>query len=167
MTMLISPSRLVLALQRAICRFVGSDLEGSRAVAAIEFAILAPLLILMLVSAVDLGFGIYRRMQVQNAAQAGASYAMLHGYLPNSISSAVTSATALSGITASPGPSEYCGCPSTSGITSAPCSSTCPDGAVAGTYVTVSAEATYNTILPYPIVPNSYTFNAQSTVRIQ
>jgi len=40
-------------------------------------------------------------------------------------------------------------------------------GAQAGTYVTVSAQAVYNTLLPYPLLPSSYTLTAQSTVRTQ
>ena len=48
----------------------GSDRSGA---GAIEFAFLAPLLILMAMLTIDLGLGGYRQMQVQNAAQAGAN----------------------------------------------------------------------------------------------
>ena len=155
-------------LRRAVWRFAADRGDGSSGIAAIEFAIVAPTLVLLFICTADLSLGIYRKMQVQNAAQSGAAYAMLYGFTQNSISSAVTNATGLSAVAATPQPNEFCGCPSaTSGVTSISCTSTCPNGATPGTYVTVSAQATYETILPYPMVPNSFTFNAQSTVRLQ
>jgi Flp pilus assembly protein TadG len=136
-------------------------------VAAIEFAIAAPILVLVMFCTTDLGLGIYRKMQVENAAQAGAEYAVLYGFAASSISSAVTQATSFSDISASPAPSQFCGCASDTGVTTADCSSTCTGGIAPGTYVTVSAQATYTTILHYPVIPDSFIFAAQSTVRIQ
>jgi len=157
-------SHPIRSLQRAVRRFA-ADRGG---IAAIEFAIVAPTMVLLFICTADLSLGIYRKMQVQNAAQSGAAYAMLYGFTKTSISSAVTNATGYSSVAATPQPNEFCGCPSaTSGVTSITCGSNCPNGSSAGTYVTVSAQATYQTILPYPMVPNSFTFNAQSTVRVQ
>lgn len=141
--------------------------DDSRGVAAIEFAMIVPVLLFMMVGVTDLGMGLYADMQVQNAAQAGAQYAIAHGYTASSISTAVTSATSFSGITVSAGPTKFCGCPSSTGVTTATCSSTCDNGTSAGTYVTVSASGTYTTLLPYPLIPTTYTFVHPSTVRIQ
>jgi hypothetical protein len=49
--------------------------------------------VLALICTVDLGLGINRKMQVENAAQAGAQYAVVHGFAASSISNAVTQAT--------------------------------------------------------------------------
>jgi len=106
-------------------------------------------------------------MQVQSAAEAGAGYAFLHGYDSSAISSAVTNASRISGLSASPAPTQFCGCPGASGVTSVTCGSTCSTGNTAGTYVSASATAVYQTIISYPIVPNQYTFVSKSTVRIQ
>jgi Flp pilus assembly protein TadG len=152
---------------RIVPRLLRRGATASDGAAAIEFAIIAPLLILMLIGTVDLGIGTYQSMQVQNAAQAGAEYAMARGFNASAISSAVTNATGLQGIAVSPTPSQFCGCPSETGITTAVCSSVCPSGAMAGTYITVSAQLTYTTLLPYPLLPSSYTFVGQSTVRTQ
>jgi Flp pilus assembly protein TadG len=146
-----------------LARFV----EATTAVAAIEFAIVAPVLIVALVCTADLGLGIYHKMQVENAAQAGAQYAATNGYAASSISAAVTNTTGYSGISATPAPYQFCGCASDSGITTASCSTTCSGGFAAATYVTVSAQATYTTILPYPILPSSFTFTSAATVRLQ
>ncbi len=160
-------SILRIDVRSPIGRAVRNLARDVRGVAAIEFAIVAPMLVLAMVCTADLGLGIYRKMQVQNAAQAGAEYAIVHGYVSASITTAVSNATTFSGISGTPAPSQFCGCPSSTGVTTTDCGGTCSGGSSPGTYVSVGAQATYTTILPYPIMPNSFTFNAQSTVRIQ
>jgi Flp pilus assembly protein TadG len=135
--------------------------------AAIEFAIVVPMLILTMICIVDFGVGYYRKMQVQDAAQIGAQYAMRHGFDTTAIQNAIASATSFAGITASPAPTEYCGCPSTSGVAAVSCTATCDGGATPGTYMTVSAQGTYTTIMSYPLIDSSFTFSARSTVRLQ
>ena len=154
-------------IRQSLRRFILGKEDGIEGVAAIELAIIAPILLLLMICTIDLGFSIYRKMQVQHSAQAGAQYAMAHGFNASSISSAVTNATSFSGVSASPAPSQFCGCASSTGVTNAACSSKCSGGSTAGTYVTVSAQGTYNTLFPYPLIPDSFTFTAQATVRIQ
>jgi Flp pilus assembly protein TadG len=153
-------------LGRSLRQLVSGE-EGVRGVSAVEFSLIAPILIAATVGTVDLGMGFYRKLQVQSAAQAGAQYAELNGFNANNISSAITNATAYSGISASPTPTQFCGCASASGISVVACGSQCPGAIPAGTYVTASAQSTYTTIIPYPMIPNSRTLSAQSTVRIQ
>src|SRR6185312_17405180 len=86
--------------------FAGND----SGVAAIEFAVLGAVLCLIVVAIGDLGLGFYSYMQVQNSAQAGAQYAAVHGYNSTSITSAVTNATSVTGIAATPAPQQFCGC---------------------------------------------------------
>lgn len=149
---------------RSLLRAMSDDRCG---VAAIEFAVMAPTLVMMTICTVDLGMGIYRNMQVQNAAQAGAQYAMTHGFDASLISSIVSSATGLPGISASPPPVQYCGCATSAGVANVACGSSCPTGAVYGQYVQVSTQGTYTTILPYPMIASSFTLTAQSNVRVQ
>jgi len=106
-------------------------------------------------------------MQVQNSAQAGAQYAAVHGFNSGQIASAVTNATSVAGITASPAPAQYCGCASGATVSNAACGTTCPDGMTAGTYVTASAVRDYTTLVSWPMFPDSYHQTATSTVRIQ
>ena len=143
---------------------VAGDQSGA---AAIELGLLAPVLTLMMVSMIDIGLGVYRKMQVEDAAQVGVQYAMRNPFDANAISNAVISATNFSSITASPAPLQFCGCATVSGINTVSCGTTCPGGAVAGTYTTVSAQATYSSLLNYQIVPQHYSFSAQSTARLQ
>ena len=142
-------------------------LRSSQGNAAMEFGIVAPMLATIFVPLVDLGMGFYQKMQVENAAQAGAQYAMAHGWNSTAIQNAVTGATRLSSLTASPAPSQTCGCPAEDAVTVATCGSTCANARPAGTYVTVSAQVVYHTLVPYPVIGNSLTLSAQSTARIQ
>jgi Flp pilus assembly protein TadG len=139
--------------------------------AAVEMALIGPVLALVLLGMIDFGMAIYYNMQVQSAAQAGAQYAIQHAasaFNASAVQSAVTKATTLSGLTAGT-PATFCGC--ATGNTIAQCvSGSCASGTL-GTYVTVTAQATYNTILPYSSVglniPKTYTLTGTTTVRLQ
>lgn len=157
------PSRARSIFRRVLARAAG-DTSG---VAAIEFGIVVPILVLMVVATVDIGMGFYRKMQVEDAAQAGAQWAIKNGFDANAITNAVTAATSATSISVSPTPVQFCGCATGSTITTATCGTTCSGGVQAGTYTTVSAQMTYSTILPYGIFPSAYNFSSQSTVRLQ
>lgn len=149
-----------------LCRAAAFRCDRTAA-AAIEFAIAAPLMVALVIPMVDLGAGFQQQMQVQDAAQAGAQYALAHGWDSTAIQNAVTSAATLSGIQASPAPATSCGCPQGTSIAAATCGSTCTSGLAAGTYVTVNAQAGYSPLIPYPMFGQSVTLSAQATVRIQ
>jgi Flp pilus assembly protein TadG len=145
----------------------GAAVRDKRGVAAVEFGLMIPLLSLMAVSVTDIGLALYRKMQVEEAAQAGAQYAIARGFDASGISSAVTNATSSTDITASPAPVQFCGCPTSAGVSAVTCGTACTGGAQAGTYTTVSARATYYTIINYQIVAATYTYSAQATARLQ
>lgn len=136
-------------------------------IASVEFALALPVLVSILTLLVDFGMGFYEKMQVEDAAQAGAHYALLYGWDSSAIQSAVTGATTLSGVTASPAPTQTCGCASGSGITVMDCSGTCANGLSPGTYVTVNAQATYVPLIAYPVLGTTVTLTAQSVARIK
>ena len=139
--------------------------KDTTGVTAVEFAIIAPVMVLMFICMADLGIGVYTDMQVNNAAQYGTEYALAKGYDSTAISSAVRSSTSLSSANVSP--TQFCGCPSGSGIVSNSCNATCSDGSKSGTFVQVAVSDTYVTMLSYPGLPSSFNLTAQSTVRLQ
>ena len=49
---------------RALCRFAGN----AYGMAAVEFTMVAPVLMFILIGTADVGTGLYRKMQVQSAA---------------------------------------------------------------------------------------------------
>jgi Flp pilus assembly protein TadG len=148
-------------------RSVASLARAQGGNAAIEFAIATPILIGLLVPVADLGMAFSQQLQVQQAAQAGAQYALLHGYNSTAISNAVTAGTTLSSVTAAPTPTQSCGCPSGTAITAATCASTCANGETAGTYVFVNAQSPYTPALPYSVLGTALTLTAQAAVRVQ
>jgi Flp pilus assembly protein TadG len=146
-------------------RFLSRPAHETSGTAAVEFGLIVPVLVLMVVAVADIGLGVVRKMQVEDAVQLGAAYAVVHGFDVSAISTIVTGGD--STISASPPPALSCGCAAGSSVTVVGCGSTCPGGATAGTYVTVSAQTTYNTTLNYGVVRASYDLSAQSTVRLQ
>jgi Flp pilus assembly protein TadG len=135
--------------------------------AAVEFGLVGTMLSLLLLGLIDFGMGYWEQIQVGNAARAGGQYAIFNGWNSAGITTAVTSATSLASISATPAPVQSCGCPSAStGITAATCGSTCTSGGNAGTYVTVNAQASYSSIFPISGITNPLTLTAKTIVRI-
>jgi Flp pilus assembly protein TadG len=150
-----------------VCRALIGCVRGT---AAIEFAIIGGVFSAMIVVSGDLGLAYYANMQVQTSAQVGAQYAVNHGFSTfdaAAISGAVVSATSTTGISATPAPTQFCGCPSGTTLSTATCGTVCADGTGAGTYVQVSASRTHTVVVPYPWLPASYAQSATSTVRIK
>lgn len=146
--------------------------DGVRGAAAIEFAVLAALLLTMMIGTADLGMGFYRKMQVQNAAQAGAQYAMAHAFEDTgmaAVEDVVRNATSFSDIVAVPQPYRFDGCPTANGVIAPDAELRCPDGSTPGAYVSVSAQAAYKTIVPLPLlgIPDRFILEARSVVRVQ
>jgi Flp pilus assembly protein TadG len=142
-------------------------LRASSGTAAIEFAITAPMLLILLVGFVEIGFAAYQSMQVQDAVEAGAVYATQNGWNASGIATAVTSATGASGLTATPAPTQFCGCPSATGITTIICTGTCSDGTAPGQYVQVNATLARISIFPGSGLGLPANLTATSTVRTQ
>ncbi len=148
-----------------------------RGVAMVEFALALPILVLLLVGLVDLGLGAYQMMEVSASAEAGAQYATRNPWNPTAIAAAVVGATTTSGISATPVPSQMCGCPDGGTIAevatwdpiTAKCvpAVTCASGTAPGVYAKVSAQLIYHTVLPYPELPNPLTLTSRAYRRLK
>jgi Flp pilus assembly protein TadG len=138
--------------------------------AAIEFGLFIPVLLVVLMGTVELGFLMYEGMQVNNAVEVGILYAAKNGWNSANITNAMVGAsilpTGLNALTATPAPTQFCGCPTAVGITnlgSPPCSATACSGSPAGTYVQVNASLTHTVIIPTPTswgIPTTLTATA-------
>ncbi len=141
-------------MRRAPSIAVGAVLHtGQRGAAVVEFALILPLLILLMVGLFDFGVGFWQYMQVQAAAEAGAQYATLHPDDTAGIAAAVASATGTSGISATPLPAKVCGCPGNHPFEVACGAANCDSGSKPGVYAKVSAQVGYSPLLPYPSLP--------------
>ncbi len=133
-----------------------------------ELAMLSPIVIVMIVCAIDVGRLALAKTWTQYAAAAGAQYAVQKGFDSQSITSALQAATSSKSVLASPSPSQMCGCPSETGITPATCGQNCPASAKkAGSYVTVTASYAFKPIFRVPIVTYPDQITSQTIVRIQ
>jgi Flp pilus assembly protein TadG len=165
-------------LLKALGAFFGRERLAIAGVAAIELAMVSPLLVTGVLGAGEAGISIFRQTQVQFAAQAGADYALAHGFIATgtqSISNAIVNATTYTAIAPTPAPTQFCGCPTATGVTNASavasksplCSATCSGGFTAGVYVQANSQAQFSPIIPNPWQKSTVTLTAESTVRIQ
>ncbi len=153
----------------------GHHLRDRRGVAAIEFALCSPLLLVMLAGLSDLGFAMRSKMKLAsglaNAAGYTYSYYQTNGSLASSavLTAIVRDTSQLTGATLS-GPSSGCYCPSGSPVklgSSVSCGSTCGNGAAAGTYVTIGATTTYMPLMPWYGIVTSTTLSDTTTVQVK
>lgn len=133
--------------------------------AAVEFALVLPVLILLLIGMFDYGALAFQTMEVQAAAHAGADYAIHNGWNSSGIQTAVTGATTLT-ITASPAPQLSNGCLSGNTVVFTTGSS-CSSGGAPGSYVIVNAQTAFSPMIAWSALSLPTTVSAQAVVRIQ
>lgn len=137
----------------------GRQLKDDRriaGVAVIEFAVILPLLILLVAFVTDLSLGILARTQVQNAARAGAEFATTFGYDTDGIKNAADLAVSNTIVpigTANVTIAIQCACTDTGAIvaetdTAPNCSVTyCDGGAINSTaFATITVTSNYTPI---------------------
>lgn len=132
-------------------RLLAKIASDHRGLAGIEFAILAPVLLLMLGSVADFALAFWSKGVLASSVAEGAEYAFVAGPGASafSIQSIVGQKLSLPAAAVSvTGPNCYCvsGTPATAA--SQVCGLPCPNGATPGTYVTISARYAYTSILP-------------------
>jgi len=166
-----------------------SDSRGS---ALVEVALAAPLFLLMVTGAFELGRVAHFAIEVQNAASAAAFYGSEPGNAPGTgpndpatakiIQAAANDSPDLGNLTATPGTACVCETLTTGSTpTYSPSSGTvaCSDPIItactgsSGTatnrivsYVTVSTQATINHIFTVSALPGSYTIHGYSQMRV-
>ena len=141
-------------------------------VALIEFALLAPVLALLCVGAIDFGLAFASQLQLAAAVGEGAQYAFLtgSGVQASAVQVVVQKATALPAVTASVSyNSTSCSCPTGTppALSSQTCGVACPDGSMPGKFLSISAQYTYAPIFPsYALIANP-DLHETVTVRVQ
>ena len=143
-------------------RRLASDEGGA---AAVEFALLLPLFMVLIAGLFDGARLIGVTMQVHAAAAAGAAYAQANGWDAAAVSSAVRQATPLDA-SAAPGPVLAAGCV-VSGLIQPPTNGACPNGVQLGQFLTVSAQAPFTPVMPWPSIVWPTQVTARAVVRLQ
>jgi Flp pilus assembly protein TadG len=141
-------------------------LRCRRGAAALEFGIIAPVLILLLAGLVDLGGAMQQAIRLENAARAGAQYAMSFPQDTAGIRTATTAALGGTTATVQVQP-PFCACPGGSSVTPVACTGTPCDGAPAGIYVQVTVTRAYAAIIGIGgfVIPSTLSGQAVARVR--
>jgi Flp pilus assembly protein TadG len=116
-----------------------------RGAAGIEFALIAPILIALVIAIIDLGMATYAKREAHAAAQAAAQFSLIAGWEPDAIESAAANSSALAAplITVE----RVWACASAGALSFVAEGSSCSGGA-AGTYVRVTVDPQFTPILP-------------------
>lgn len=136
-----------------------------RGIAIVEFALVAPLLLLLLAGVLDFAMLLRTAASVADAARAGAQYGSRSPANAASISgmesAALNSAPGISGMTATAVRSCQC-----SGGSPVSCGGSCTGGKIM-IYVQVTTQATAHTVFNYSRLPFSGTVMSKATMRAQ
>ena len=128
-----------------------------------ETALVLPVLIVLLVMAVDLGRAYYYAIGTSSAAHAAAIYGVQN---PTDVQGMINAAAASAPDIASLNTSANFGCECSDGTSAVPnCSAPPSCGENYVNYVAVTTSATFQTILPYPGLPGSFTVVGNARLR--
>jgi Flp pilus assembly protein TadG len=150
-------------LRRALSRFGWAISE--RGGSLVEFALVLPVLTLLLVGVIDFGRAYYLNVEVSNAAYTGAMYGTQNNTDTTGMQNAATGdAVDVSGMTATA--SYGCECSDgSSPVVSCSTQPTCATNVV--DYVQVTTSYTYKPMFPWPGIPSSLAMQGFARLRAQ
>ena len=136
----------------------------SRGTAALEFGLAVPLLAILITAIAEIGFSMYQAMQSDLCGGGRARLRRqerlgLHGHRKRR--------DRLDGLVRHDrhSPTQFCGCPSASGIATATCGTTCSSGQTAGQYIKISVSLTRMSLIGATGFGLPSSFSAQSILR--
>lgn len=136
------------------------DKSGS---VAIEMALLAPVLVILLTGMFDFGFAVYERMKLASAVRAGIQYALHHSADPDIVRQTVLGALGAESVGTTVTVSQTSECSDGSAVGA--------DGSCANswrrTFVNISAERPHATLFQYPAVPAPVLLEASASIRVE
>ena len=157
---------------RLSLRSLASDTNGA---ALVEITLFMPILVLMAVAIINFGLYFSYSIQVENAAQAGAQWALINAVQSGYSSGSTTTAGQNANNTSLPSvytaitvtPTLKCGCVSGSSLTLSTWTTSCAT-ATCGTYVQAVASGTFTPFAQFgSFFPSSYSLSSTATVRVQ
>lgn len=135
-----------------------------RGTAAVEFALLVPILMILMVSFVDFGIAFREKMQAEKAARAGLQYAIYDPRDNAGIAAAITAATGLPAGELTITVNHFYECasghrPATPGF--------CAAGDWPGTYVSVQITKPFNALMTWGGLATVFTVTGSAEGRVQ
>ena len=147
--------------------------NGSKGLSTVEFAVLAPVVMLLFVGAADLARAFYHAIVMSGAAAGGSFYGAQNnvhsGEFTEMVSRASNDAADLS-VSVTATASRQCECPPSGGgsPTVVDClTGTCTGYGLPRLYVSTQAQQTFDLILPWPGVPDNFGINRKVWIRVQ
>jgi Flp pilus assembly protein TadG len=132
----------------------------------IEFALLAPVLIFLLIGLIEVGRYTYFAILASNAARAGVAYGAQNAITAFDAtgiqSAALQDAQNITGFSVAP-PNVFC---STDGVTVSACPSGTGPTPPLYYYVQVSVTGTFSSLLNYPGIPNHIPISGSAVMRV-
>jgi len=138
-----------------------------RGASAVEFGIIAPVMILLLSGLADLAAAMQQAIQLENAARAGGQFAMSFPENQAGIAAAATAAldSAAAGATVVAS-APFCACPG-GGNAPVACEGTPCAGSPAGTYVTVTVTRPFTAIVGIGSFVLPATLRGDAVIRVR
>ncbi|HEY9079907.1 TadE family protein [Magnetovibrio sp.] len=133
--------------------------HSQKAAVAVEFALLVPVMGVMLLGLLDYAIVAFHKMELESATRSGAQYAMLDSSDTSLISTTVKNSTNLDTDFLEVDIAEFCECIDGSSIT---CADTCATGSVRS-FMRITATYTHNPIF----IPVTMTLTGESIIRTQ
>jgi Flp pilus assembly protein TadG len=135
----------------------------------VELALMLPLLVVLLVVALDFARMFNMSMAVTDAARAGAQWgAQNRASAANVLGMEQAACNSMADISCTPGTnttaSSFCQCAGSTGTISCTSPGGCAD---IQNFVTVTATATFSTVVAYPSLPSSVPLSASVTMQVQ
>jgi len=128
----------------------------------VEFALIAPVLMLMILGLVDAGRAIGANSRLGQGVTAGLRYALSDSYAVDAIATSAMSGSRYADGEATVNVTRFCECPDGSSIA---CSGTCTAG-FKRIFVQVDMTRTEATIFSYPIIGDQFTVSRTGSLQV-
>ncbi|MBI2254051.1 MAG: pilus assembly protein [Proteobacteria bacterium] len=146
--------------------------RADRGAAALEFALVAPMLMVMATGLIDFGLAIRAKSEVEGAARAGLQKGFGNMWDAAAITTAAKNAFSTKtadqdSLTVEATPSCYCDGTMTASGSDCTKTTTCGGGAIVEYYLTVKVTQTHDMLLKYYVFPSQLTLTSSATARAQ
>ncbi len=149
----------------ALGRRMWAILGASRGVAAVEFALILPTAMVIMIGLFDFGLGAYQTMALRSAARAGGQYALINPDDDAGLLDAVLLSTRLDAGELTVTDLPACRCSNGTVVSCA--TGICPGNTPFNRYVEITVSKPYSTMFPYPGLPSTLTLSGVASFRTQ
>lgn len=133
-------------------------------VGAVEFALLLPILLTLLLGVADFGLAVNEKMRLTSAARAGAQWAYKKAGDTGGVALAVQQAAGLDAGRITIATQSFCGCVSGAAVA---CDGTCNDGNGVRSYVTVTVSENWSPLIISTVMASPVTLSGTVTLRLK